>query len=357
MASIPPMVPPASQQTATTIAAKELQHQRRWVHTKCRELVKVSEFDRTNPVICLDGTSCTKKTTILSHTGLPVYKTTHNTAIQNPDSLGTSMMGYLTASWYDQQTHGVHLRDRSPQSCLEWAVLWASMNQRVTQDEPPEGHEHRMRLLKNSHLYRFAAQRSNVLALVDSNVPRCDALRQKRNLTESDRERSRWSFYTEMQNTMYRILHEGRVIDLAEFDACSDDAVVAGIADFIVELQRTLTETAPGPGGGSDSESFRYRTPTLVGKDLTTRNLTTFAHRALIRQWVNSADQDPTPVDRSALPSGICVSRQVINRTPLGDTDKRSARIGSLMDPARRKRNASPNEPMQSQPPKRNHVV
>lgn len=103
------------------------------VITICKKKVKTLNFSKATSTINIDGTCCTKKTTLLSilkdKFNYNVSKVQYNNKIVNPDSYGPSMVGYICSGLIDQ-THYFKktFNDRSPLNCLEWSMLWRLMS-------------------------------------------------------------------------------------------------------------------------------------------------------------------------------------------------------------------------------------
>lgn len=212
--------------------------------------------------LCVDGTSATRKSTVLARTGLPVRKVQRFAPVRNADTYYPSMIGYIAAGINGQNTGGAaHLNDRSYLNTLEWCVLWRLMDDYVTRkgntdpldNEAPDaseraalldGYRQAFRDLVVSYHYRSLRRRFRALAFLDSNVARCDELRTRRG-EGSDRERSAWRFYTPLQNLMYETLYPAAHIDLAWFDELEEnddggDLLVASLAHWLRRLTERL---------------------------------------------------------------------------------------------------------------------
>lgn len=107
------------------------------VITICKNKVNTLNFSKETCTINIDGTCCTKKTTLLSILKntfkYNVSKVQYNNKIVNPDSYGPSMVGYICSGLIDQ-THYTEktFNDRSPLNCLEWSMLWRLMSMYYT---------------------------------------------------------------------------------------------------------------------------------------------------------------------------------------------------------------------------------
>lgn len=200
----------------------------------------------SNNVLCVDGTSATKKTTILQFTGHEVTKIQKLANFKNINRYFPSMLGYICVGLRSFKLGTMRLNDRSPLNPLEWHVLWCCMSDYyVTNGNvyPSDLSKYQtvMRKLKSSFFYEFFGKKINCLALVDSNCARCDETRARRN-EGSDVQRSTWRFYTPMQNMMYSVLYEGRVIDLAWFDQFATEDVCRGISLWLRDLVNDMAK-------------------------------------------------------------------------------------------------------------------
>lgn len=194
----------------------------------------------SNNVLCVDGTSATKKTTILQRTGHQVTKIQKLAKFKNINRYFPSMLGYICTGLRTFKLGSMRLNDRSPLNPLEWHVLWCCMSDYFVNNGNVypidlSKYEVIMKKLKKSFFYEFFSRKINCLAFIDSNCSRCDEIRGRRN-EGSDAQRSKWRFYTPMQNMMYSVLYEGRVIDMAWFDEFTTEDVCHGISMWIRDL-------------------------------------------------------------------------------------------------------------------------
>jgi hypothetical protein len=198
------------------------------VNRICKDHIKYSNLIANTRTLCIDGTSCTRKSSVLYKTFADVYKTQQLYRIPNPNSFFPSMLGYICTGLRSTFEGYSHFNDRSPLNVLEWHVLWRVINDftHYFDNERPceEKHGSRLQLyrdifqtLRCCDFYKMFRVQINTIVFIDSDLNRCDALRQKRN-EGSDRKRSFWKFYTPLQNLMYRTLYPDTYIDLAWFD-------------------------------------------------------------------------------------------------------------------------------------------
>lgn len=216
----------------------------------CRKHINLSLLSANNHTLCVDGTSCTKKTTILNKTADRygnVSKIQHNYKVRNPDSFFPSMLGYMCDGVLAMLRGRPHFNDRAPTNVLEWHFLWSIMDNFVQMygNVRPKMSLHAASLklyrqvfeqLKLTDYYKLFRNKTNGIAIIDSNLDRCDGLHLQRN-ESTDAERGTWRFYTPLQNLMYETLYEGLYIDLAWFDEYSVDdfVIINGIAIFCEE--------------------------------------------------------------------------------------------------------------------------
>lgn len=249
--------------------------------------------DAKTMVLCVDGTSCCKKTSILASTGFTdVLKVQKNRKFINTNSFAPSVLGYISAGMLDIMSAAEPtFMDRSPLNVLEWHFLWKFMDKfysmfgNVTPDvETYEEHADFFndfdRVFADLKDYCDIFNRSlDIVCVIDSNLERCDADRLRRN-EGTDYERSTWKFYTFMQNRMYRVLH--RCIDLAWFDSenmdCNDIVIIVASC-----LKNTLMKFPRQPRRHDGRVNFYLPVPTN-GTDFTLRNYSTFVYREIIRQ-------------------------------------------------------------------------
>lgn len=210
-------------------------------------------------VIHLDGTSCTRKTSTLKVTEYPVTKIQHETPLTNTDTYGPSMFGYIVSGMIQQRNDSsARFNDRSPLNVLEWCMLWRLMSlfKKTFGNVLPifdktiasaamirylDTFDCIFFNLKEAYYYKHFRDQINALALIDTNVDRCDKLHCKRN-EGNDAERSEWKYYTSLQNRMYQILYEDACIDLNLFNNASIEDTTIGIATFLKEKMSRLIE-------------------------------------------------------------------------------------------------------------------
>lgn len=257
----------------------------------CNAQIDRGQFNAPTHSLCVDGTSATKKTTILERTGEPVVKIKRMTNVFDRNTYFPSMIGYI-AYGLNSQNRGVpHFYDRSHLNCLEWNVLWSVMDDYVRKvgNVRPISSDARIATLldryrkifeslRDSYYYRRFRQQINVIAFVDSDVDRCNELRALRN-QGSDQERSKWLFYTDLQNLMYRTLYPGAHIDMNWFNA-PIETVVNGVSKWLVQTLREISANCrqsmkPVP-------LLPYKLP-ILDHDYTLSNMTTHVYRSIGR--------------------------------------------------------------------------
>lgn len=289
----------------------------------CRRQVDTDRLKAPTANLCVDGTSCTKKTSILALTGRMALKTSRMAGVsnENTDSYGPSMMGHYSAGKYEVLGSLLHMHDRAPNSAHIWYVYWSLFNILRNQgnlDYFPDYVLTHVRMvfdsLRDSHIFdRITCQQFNTIALVDSDADRCDRLRTNRNCG-SDVERSAWGIYTPLQNCMYQALYPGLYIDLAWFGPTDDDVVVRGVAKFLIEVQDGLVMRFGEPTG---RPPFTLLGMPTAGEDLTLINMRVHMERSLGRvqhprwpypsDWTSDVRVPLDPMD------GFVVSSQMIN--------------------------------------------
>nr|WOJ45360.1 GrBNV_gp44-like protein [Apis mellifera nudivirus] len=270
------------------------------------------DVNESSLALCIDGTSATRKTTVLERTTLPVRKVQRFTTVCNSNTYYPSMIGYIAAGINQQNTgKGPHLNDRSYLNTLEWNILWRIMDDYVTRQgntdpldsatttataneeeekneryELMEGYRQAFRDLAASYHYRALRRKFRAIAFIDSNVTRCDEIRMRRNVG-TDRERSLWQFYTPLQNLMYETLYPDAHIDLAWFDdieqqeAEDGDLVINALAVWINRLvQRLSASSSPPP----ITPHCPFHLPLVDAKrDYTLRNMEVHVYRSFGR--------------------------------------------------------------------------
>lgn len=277
------------------------------VREACAEIVKAALLNADTHTITVDGTSCAKKTSVLAATGAPVTKVQRQFNAKNADTLGSSMIGYVCAGMTNQSLdRRPKFNDRSPLNVLEWHVLWKLMDAYVRRfgnarpDTSVPGVSEFLQefvdafeTLRAWYVYAYFRSRINAVALVDSNVDRCDLLHETRD-EGSDKERSRWLFYTPLQNLMYRVLYPHAVIDMMLFDGCAADEVVAGVGDFMNDLLATVSAR---PSCDLSAVPVNLAPPVVAvwGRDLNEHNISAHVYRSIGRAGVKRILRPESP--------------------------------------------------------------
>lgn len=264
----------------------------------CRSRIDVDGVvsTATTNTICLDGTSCTKKSSILAMTGYRVTKVQQSHPTYNPDTYFPSLIGYVSAGLEDMCLPQPHYNDRSPLNVLDWYILWHAMEKFLSRFgnvsiDAAQNQEHRAFVDELTDVftkYRTVYYRQvmnktvTCIALIDSNIERVDALRSCRN-QGSDAYRSKWRFYTQLQNLMYQTLYPDRYIDLAWFDEDTypTPIVVRGIVDF---LNGILVSMSQQPSVRLATFFPQTKLPTLRN-DYALNNFNTHVQRSVGR-WI-----------------------------------------------------------------------
>lgn len=225
----------------------------------CKKYIDWTHLTGNNHTLCIDGTSCTKKSSILNATRRSFTKISRLNNFQNTDTYFPSMLGYICRGMLSLCEGGPHFNDRSPLNVLDWAFLWRVLNdflitfgnvrpnvENLKHLEFITNIESMVRNFRNSYYRKIYSTRINCIALIDSDLDRCDGLHKMRN-ESSDCERAQWKFYTFFQNLMYRELYPGSYIDLVIFEDAPTDVVVEGIADFCNMTLDHLIESRRNP--------------------------------------------------------------------------------------------------------------
>lgn len=186
--------------------------------------------------------------------------------IREPNSFGVSYVGYPCSGYIDVCNYeDDNTREGSQSSCSlwtqpaihdrtlynngDWYILWQFMdsyNEMFGNEEyncgDTELHklfkkkfEHAFNLYSKTHAFQFFRKRSNVLILINSNSAQVDRIRSERGIS-SDYERSKWKFYTDLQNEMYKLLYPDCHIDYAWFSNAKLDDIKYGITQCIHRL-------------------------------------------------------------------------------------------------------------------------
>ena len=259
----------------------------------CRRVDERELIRYNNVTICVDGTSCTKKSSILERTGYPVMKTQRLANFQCTDTFFPSTIGYITTGILSLSEGDYHVNDRSPLNPLEWRILWRVMDDYVKRygNIDPE-------LLKDDELffkdivdlldnlneayyYKMFRKKVNCIALIDSDTGRCDSLHYLRN-ESSDRDRVEWKFYSKFQNLLYKRLYKKSYIDLAWFNNTDDETIVKGISMFIRSAMGKLKMFNSEHGGPINRPLFSNKLP-LPKFDYNLINMETHVYRSIGR--------------------------------------------------------------------------
>lgn len=218
----------------------------------------LSKYKSNNRVLCIDGTSCCKKSAICAELSkanptclindyLPdemfkTLKTQTNRKIIRPNTYYPSNYGYIVGGMLDISNANKQMMvlqsqfndnianksgseivsftipmDRSPLNVDEWRLLWILMDEfwnaygNVDFDETIHASflnhfDNIFATLRKCTWYRAFRSQINCLAIINSDTVACDTLRTMRN-SSSDVQRSQWKFYTSFQNRMYRELY------------------------------------------------------------------------------------------------------------------------------------------------------
>lgn len=279
----------------------------------CNKNVDITKLTAKNYTLCIDGTSCTKKSSIIRHTGRTFSKNQYLNPNRNSNTFAPAMIGYICSGIHNLPAGGPHFEDRSPMNVLDWHILWIIMNDflktfgNVSVDETNlsiynavQKYKEIFSAYKKWHVYKMFINDINTIALIDSDVHRCDNTRYLRG-EGSDKERSQWKFYTYLQNLMYKELYPKLVIDLAWFDDCDLSEVISGISKFLnstldILSQRPNLDYAP---------LINRRLPTPKC-DYNLINITTHAYRSVGRWGCQILAGNEEPL-KSRLPSYINV--------------------------------------------------
>lgn len=283
----------------------------------CKKNIDLTKLNAKNHTICVDGTSCTMKTSILNSIGdYSNTKVQQLSTIRNMDTFFPSMIGYICTGMLSVLCGGPHFNDRSPLNVYEWRLLWKVFNHYLSHAgnvRPTaktkgimEQYVEFFNLVRTLPLYIHFRDNLNCLAFIDSNVDRCDMLRMQRG-GATDKERSCWEFYTPLQNLMYQTLYPNTVIDMAWFGDTDRNVVVSGVAKFLVFAIQKLQ---------SRQQSIKYaplvkHTLPTVKSDYTMNNISTHVQRSLGR-WgckkiINGSDSTKTLSEY--IPSYLNVSK------------------------------------------------
>lgn len=290
----------------------------------CNKSVDVSKLTAQNYTLCVDGTSCTKKTSILNTTGRLVSKNQRVNPNQNSDTYFPSMIGYICSGIDNLTCGGPHFEDRSPLNVLDWHILWKVFDDYLknfgnteVNEENPIMHEAIDRYknifnnYKQSYFYKMFSKDINTIALIDSNIERCDSLRFNRG-EASDIERSMWKFYTSLQNLMYKELYPGLYIDLEWFGDADSSDVVSGLAKFLTSV---LDKLAMRPN--LNHAPIINRVLPVIKDDYTLNNITTHTYRSIGRWGCQQLAGNDEPL-KVRIPSYVNVTNI---QHPRGSTD------------------------------------
>lgn len=340
----------------------------------CHDRVDKNLLTADSATLCLDGVSCTKKSSTLRKTGRRVDKVTQNFSFKNTDSYGPSMLGYICSGMMQLLNHREpRFHDRSILNVMEWHLLWKFMdifmkkfgNCRPIFTEPPkvsvdnyDGNDETLdrdddivnmvdftrkfdyffTQLKNSNSYKHFRDQINVVAFVDSDQQRCDRLHKTR-AEGSDVQRAEWKYYTILQNRMYVVLYPNTHVDLAWFSLDDDDVVTSALSVFLNELLDYLMERRCR----ADATTTVYETATKRNaaygipmratppvvkrdRDLYLMNTSTHVYRTLGRLGCRRAlvESDQLPLSDYQIPKCISIYQ-----------DGRRLQTAEFLDPTR----------------------
>lgn len=276
-----------------------------------------------NAKLCLDGTSCTNKSTILRSSGLKVCKIQSKHKYINANTFGPSLIGYVMGGmeFVTNISRDMEIFDRSPLNVIEWRILWMIMDGYVKRfgnaEIDPDDDKCKKYIryttiifkhLYNSPFYQHFRRKLNVIAIIDSNIQRCDEMRSKRNIG-SDSERSKWKFYTHFQNLMYSTLYKDTCIDLNSFGNIDREIIISAIgkclntisADLINRITHlynySLKHTKPYDDHCPKEALTIYKLPTAPydKSDYSLRNASVCVYRATGKFLSKAIQQNSVP--------------------------------------------------------------
>lgn len=285
------------------------------IYNICHERVDRSLLPMKNFSLCIDGTSATKKTSILEATGCMYVKHSKIQPSVNPNTYFPSFIGYITSGVNNLLCGGPHFVDRSPANVFDWCLLWKFMDEfacKFGNTNIDYSNNEMMRLL-DSFRETIELQKTyvgsdiflseiNTIAFIDSNVDRCNELRYMRN-KNTDQPRSTWSFYTPLQNFFYKEKYKGLIIDMAWFDGASSDDVITGVAAY---LKNTLDYIAENTVGRTFSKLIDTRLP-IFKRDYAMANMSTHVYRSIARSGCQSIINKTSDNLRNRIPSYVSV--------------------------------------------------
>lgn len=314
---------------------KEIIHQIQSKLWKSPNILDTDIFPGANHTLCLDGVSCTKKTTILAqsvvesnnreqqHQHHQVIKTQQLHHFVNADCYFPSMLGYVCTGLQSLNAGGPHFNDRSPLNVIEWHILWRCMgdfSHRYGNVRPNnDAHEESMSLyrtifetLRQADFYKSMRSKINCIVLIDSDLNRCDRLHAKRN-EGSDMERSKWLFYTPLQNLMYQTLYpeahfdwatlpDKNHSDMIDFLANTLNTVVDALAYRIgsISLGDENQKNGTGPKMTRDTIPLPIGSLPVSSQDLYLMNYTTHLYRSTGKVVSRRIHHKYRPYSRSA---------------------------------------------------------
>lgn len=216
------------------------------VYQKCVELIPSSILKSPHKSLCIDGTACCFKSTILDNLKRLKYfttKTQYRENIINPNTFPTSVIGYAAVgSLYHQISEKIILNDRYVLNNWDWNIIWQYLDKhRKTQYLRSSENYIILRqkfeelidsYLKVDSLSDFFSS-FNCIALIDSRIELVENRMRKRN-EGSDFERSNWECYVDFQNLFYSKCYP--TIDLALFDEFTISETIEGLVKFFEKI-------------------------------------------------------------------------------------------------------------------------
>lgn len=302
---------------------------------ECCQKVNVDAVFKTNtPRIVVDGTSGCFKSSILQATSLPIYKVQHYNHIRQFNSFNLSYVGYSFSGLVDLSCAGAKrsVQDRGIFNQGEWKILWHLMGEYKKQfnNTPLDTNNTRidqfMAMFRDtffsyskSTVFEFFRNKMNMLIIINSNHEYVDNVRKARN-QGSDIMRSDMSFYTQLQNEMYKVLYPECILDIGYFlsKGYSTNAIIAGIAEYI----NVLLKKQPHTNTSLDPIAVQLTVPT-VKDDLYMLNMTTHVYRNVLRQKskeISESDQ----IVRNSIPAtpGVIVTFDTDTLITISENDE-----------------------------------
>lgn len=294
----------------------------------CKLKVDISKLTAPNNRLCVDGTSACYKTSILNklRQTYEYYKIQQNHNINNMNTYGLSVFGYIASGIIDQYNYAKPtFMDRSPLNPLEWSTcIWTLMTQyaniignRNLYDGNPDDDAFIANAVDfiqkfcDLDFYKMFRSECNTIAIVNTNSDMVRSIQYTRG-SNSDQERSSWVFYPMIQTLFYQHAYKNLYIDLNWFNGTAIETIIEGVANFLIYA----INNKPGKWSADNQILLQVKRP-YKKEDIATINMGAHVLRSTNRMITSVClknENSDTAVKRykSQIPSTVTVINETL---------------------------------------------